>query len=139
MSTRCQIAIYEKDDSEVKDFTALIYRHSDGYPEAVWKEIIDIVSRFINIRGYDAEYLAARLLQHLCNNYDKDMIDIRKEMKSLETADIEVLGYGICNDFHWDIEYLYKIFPKEIQCLKVNGDDIGSGEIIKRKNIKKGK
>jgi hypothetical protein len=33
METRRQIGIYEKENMENSKFTALIYRHWDGYPD----------------------------------------------------------------------------------------------------------
>lgn len=33
MSTRCQIGFYEAEEKDLDNFEALIYRHSDGYPD----------------------------------------------------------------------------------------------------------
>ncbi len=33
MSTRCQIGFYEPRQKDLTKFEALIYRHSDGYPD----------------------------------------------------------------------------------------------------------
>ena len=60
----------------------------------------------------DVEYLSARLLQYLCNEYDGEMGKLEKG-KKIYTG---ILGNGISKDFHGDIEYLYTIFP---ECVKV--------------------
>ena len=78
MSTRCQIGIYENGKAKFKEFYALLYRHSDGYPGTIdgkkWGVLTDVVP-FLRWwktqRGIsDLEYTSARLLQYLCNTYD---------------------------------------------------------------------
>lgn len=108
MSTRCQIGVYNKKEDKFEDFQALIYRHADGYPSEVLPEIEKFLKDWKERRGIeDAEYCGARLLQYLCNN------------KDLFTG---TLGYGICNNFHEDIEYFYKIYPDAIEVYKCEFD-----------------
>lgn len=127
MSTRCQIGFYEKKSKKHKDFEALIYRHSDGYPGTacgVLADIVPFLKWWKKQRGLlDSEYVAARLLQYLCNEYDKRT---KKYEKKYPTSSIHgskkytgVLGHGICKDFHGDIEYLYKIYPNAVEVYKV--------------------
>lgn len=59
----------------------------------------------------DTEYLAARLLQHLCNEYDGYMSKLEEGKKTFTG----ILGYGISKDFHGDIEYLYAISPEAVK------------------------
>jgi hypothetical protein len=58
---------------------------------------------------YDYEYASARLLQYLCNTYDK----------MVGGPYGRGLGCCICNQFHCDIEYFYSIFPNEIEVYEV--------------------
>jgi hypothetical protein len=65
----------------------------------------------------DSEYLAARLLQHMTNDYDTMMADA-KEYKG-------ILGYGISNRLHRDISYFYRVFPNSVEVFEANFDDSG--------------
>jgi hypothetical protein len=130
MSTRCHIAVYgghavEGFLSNIKlRRTAMLYRHSDGYPgtsedsmfRCAWDQsageflppsfndetgpewgvlwdIVPYIRWFRRIRGFhDDEYLAARLLQYLCNKYDTYFTGATKN------GPTGVLGHGICGD-----------------------------------------
>ena len=103
MSTRCHIAVYPFEDSNDNDFTALLYRHCDGYPESqhgVLAVLVPFVKKFVAGRGYDDEYLAARLLQEMTNKTDVDGDNF--------------LGYGICREFHGDTDFIYRVYPDRI-------------------------
>lgn len=106
MSTRCQIIINDKD--KIRSNTAMIYQHYDGYPDTdngVIANIVPFLKDFKKNRGLDdLEYLAARLLQYLINKNDKE----------------KYTGYGICNQLHIDIEYLYIVTPECLYTYKVN-------------------
>lgn len=131
MSTRCQIAFYDKrpkvGDLEKGKWEALLYRHSDGYPEQVWGNpgrkcgvLVDIkpfLRRWLEIRGWDPQYCAARMLQMLCNRYDENQREYEREAYKKEGRGykrgeqrLRVLGYGVCRRLHLDIEYLYVIY-----------------------------
>jgi hypothetical protein len=116
MSTRSQIGFYENKNDKIEDFQALIYRHSDGYmgtvngkKYGVLCEIVPFLKWFNKTRGYDFEYCSARLLQYLCNLHD----NMSKDFKYNGISDkfTGILGYGICNQFHFDIEFFYKVYP----------------------------
>ncbi len=110
MSTRCQIGIYNNKEVNNHDFVALLYRHTDGYPDGILPDIKPFLKEFDIERGCeDTEYLAARLLQYLCNKHDLHKKDF--------------IGLGICNDFHEDIEYFYKISPHLIEVYKTTPED----------------
>lgn len=90
MSTRCQIAFYKKDEKDLNNFKALIYKHHDGYPEDILPSLYKILKPFNEERGVaDIEYASAWLVSQLKEDY---------------------LDVGICKDFHGDIEYLYAIY-----------------------------
>jgi hypothetical protein len=97
MSTRCQIAFYEK-GSKLENWEALIYRHGDGYPDTehgVLADVLPILEDFDKKRGLDdIEYASAWLVAKLKTH---------------------MLNIGICRDLHADIEYFYAIYPDKIQ------------------------
>jgi hypothetical protein len=129
MSTRCQIGVYPAKDSDLKDYTALLYRHSDGYPGTedgkeygVLPDILPFIKEFLKKRGNDAEYLAARLIQYMCNNYDGEMQEFRAKGNPV-VFNSDMLGFGICNGFHSDIEFFYAIFPDRLEVYTCGWDE----------------
>lgn len=120
MSTRSQIGIYQNNKKPLTEFEALLYRHSDGYPSGVLPDIMPFLSWWSKNRGIDdTEYVSARLLQYLCNKHDEQSKELAKKypMVSEEYSDefTGTLGYGICKQFHWDIEYFYAISPEGVR------------------------
>tara|TARA_Y100000310_G_C20020129_1_gene506993 strand:- start:3 stop:359 length:357 start_codon:yes stop_codon:yes gene_type:complete len=97
MSTRCQIGFYEPDTENLQNFEALIYRHSDGYPDSehgVIATIKPILDDFNKNRGLDdMEYASAWLVAKLKDDY---------------------LNIGISKAFHGDIEYFYAVYPNRM-------------------------
>lgn len=121
MSTRSQIGFYKTKESNIAKPDAFIYRHSDGYPGTengseygVLADIIPFLKWFKNARGIaDTEYCSARLLQWLCNHYDGF---VRFQMPYDEKEPLTgVLGHGISNGFHGDIEYYYRVYPNVVE------------------------
>jgi hypothetical protein len=129
MSTRAQIGFYNSESDKRESFQALIYRHSDGYPGSekpedkdygVLTDIVPFLEWFRDERGLtDLEYVSARLLQYLCNLYDKSSIDYAIATKTRQVNHSPeftgTLGHGICKEFHGDIAYFYKISPESLQ------------------------
>lgn len=154
MSTRCQIAFYEdKKQKDLRKFDALIYRHSDGYPGNIDKGkkkeygvLTDIIPFLIWFKKKgrldDMEYTSARLLQYLCNEYDKGMEEIEKGVsKSLRKKKVKliftgILGHGISKDFHGDIDYLYAIYPDRVNVYKTTEWNLEKAKDINRKTKK---
>lgn len=149
MSTRSQIGFYEDDTKKLEEFEALIYRHSDGYPSGVLPDIMPFLSWWAKGRGMnDTEYLSARLLQYLCNEYDAHTVEWAKgrldrafgnkeeTLKEIEMTEkfTGELGHGICKGFHCDIEYLYAISPSGVMVFEVS---IGNWEDFKNEDINK--
>jgi hypothetical protein len=100
VSTRAHIGLYESKDAKLEDWQALLYCHSDGNPEVILPEIVPFLQAWR--RGLaDSEYLSARLLQHLCNQFDVMMKDAPRYKG--------ILGYGISKGFRTDIAYFYRI------------------------------
>lgn len=136
MSTRCQIGFYEEKEKDLTKWEALIYRHSDGYPgtangkeTGVLADIVPFLRWWAKGRGLgDLEYCSARLLQYLCNKYDKfmDAFEAQRNIDIVVTEKsrfIGTLGHGICNGFHGDIEYFYAIYPNRLEVYDTTHDD----------------
>ena len=105
MSTRCQIGFYEPNEKDLNKFTALIYRHFDGYPDiegdGVLKDILPILKDFEKNRGLrDIDYAAAWLVAKLKDDYT---------------------NIGIGNYFHQDINYFYAVYPTKVMVYEVGG------------------
>ncbi len=128
MSTRCHIATYREKPTDLRSFTALIYRYSDGYPDGVLPDIMPFLEKFKEARGIeDDEYCAARLLQHLCNTSDQSLKDMWNEIGDEEQANkFNALGHGICRYIHGDIEYFYAIYPDQVAVYKSTWGDNGA-------------
>lgn len=111
MSTRCQIVFHENGKGSAK--VAMIYQHYDGDPEFMIPQLIKIHKWFTNHRGYyDPSYLAARTLQKLMNKADEQ---IPEKYLSEPKNSMLVTGFGIDNQEHGDLSYLYKVYEKEIE------------------------
>ena len=101
MSTRCQIQFHR---GEEKTASAMVYRHSDGYPETehgvlatmqtFFKELKDNVQ---DTRFGDPEYLAAKFVVWQAKQYSRD------------SHFLDFLSVGISMELHGDIEYLYHV------------------------------
>jgi len=132
MSTRCQIGIYESKATPLKKWDVLLYRHSDGYPDSECG-VVEILKKFLTYwkkeRGLDdLEYCGARLLQYMCNEYDKEGADGTEGLTG-------ILGYGISNALHGDIEYFYRIYPDAFEVYEASGDDINKFKLLQTVSI----
>ena len=120
MSTRSQWSFREKGKQ-----IALIYKHSDGYPDgesggfALWERFTNKIVKDAVTGNYGhcfdcAEYLAARFVVFLAIYENKE--------KNLNFG-----GIGISSDLHGDIEYLYEIncdnylTPPVLHCKSIYG------------------
>jgi hypothetical protein len=116
VSTRAQLGFYESKDAKLEDWKALVYVHSDGNPEVISSSIVPFLQAWKRGLG-DSEYLSARLLQYLCNQFDEMMKDA--------PAYKGILGFGISKGFRTDIAYYYRIDPNGVRVYAVNFDDDG--------------
>ena len=98
MSTRAQIAI---EGSKV-----LVYKHSDGYPDGVLPILSPFVKDFMESRGWDPDYMVARLAQRIANARDGEMGKLPADAKAPFDA---FLGVGIDCEVHGNIAYLYRV------------------------------
>src|SRR5262249_4605003 len=117
MSTRCQIGFYETPTQALDQPSALLYRHSDGYPDGthgVLAALLPWAEDFAARRGLaDTEYATARALVALIRQ--QGLLD-------------EVLSYGVCGDLalHGDIEYFYRVDPAAITVYDARNAEWGS-------------
>ena len=121
MSTRCQIGFYEKEGQPLDKWNVLLYRHSDGYPgkadgseAGVLADIVPYIKAFMAKRGFDIEYLPARLLEFMCRTHGSSG---GYSFNQVRIGEIEtgIYIYGICTEIHGDIEYFYAIYPNRIE------------------------
>jgi hypothetical protein len=117
MSTRCQIGFYANANAGLQEFTALLYRHHDGYPcdenglreYGMLADLLPFLRDFQKVTGlHDASYAAARCLQQLCN-----VSDIRQAGGDPRKNQY-YNGFGICDEFLTDIQYYYAVYPNRL-------------------------
>jgi hypothetical protein len=115
MSTRATIHFLYKEDSKP---TAIIYRHSDGYPEEpglgqdLQRFVADIRANVKDKRFGDAAYLAAKWVVWDAHQYRAMLagVDKRMQRESKEVDHIcNFLSIGILRADPGDIEYRYKV------------------------------
>lgn len=107
MSTRCQTG-FEGGD-------VLVYRHSDGYPTSQLPLLSRFVNTFMKSRGFDSEYMAARLCAAIARVWGT--VGPEGQSKSQSKSEYkygEFLSLGVDTKFHDDIEWFYFV--------KKNGD-----------------
>lgn len=105
MSTRAAIHF---EDSRGKAH-AIVYRHSDGYPEGLGKDIDEFVtevrSYVIDNRFNDPSYLAAKWVVWDCKRYVEGL----SKMGLRSGHYLDFLGCGILLDDPFDIAYRYHV------------------------------
>lgn len=103
MSTRAQIVI--------EDLEAIkLYKHCDGYPAGVLPVLEPCVEAFLKRRGWDPEYLLARLVMAFGLAEERH----RQAMKAHPTLGEryrhpETTGYGLSREWYADIEWVYRV------------------------------
>jgi hypothetical protein len=125
MSTRCMI--------EVEGCKAKLYRHSDGYPDGQWgvlATLVPFVNKFLKVRGWDPEYLLARIAQDQMNGHDEH---------TKEHDGTDVLGFGLDTSYHFDLEYVYRVCEKgTIEVWETDGTSGEPARKIKSVSFKEG-
>lgn len=114
MSTRTQIMVRENEKCK-------IYKHSDGYPEGVLDVLLPTVTMFQEHRGWDSEYLTARILMAFAvdehERYKEYQAEYEKDPEGPYSfvkyfgGQMKVTGFGLDPDWHGDIEFAYVIEP----------------------------
>lgn len=131
MSTRCQIGFYKSEKSKINKPYALIYKHSDGYPDHTLPLLIDILGKFEARRGLDdEEYLPAWVSWFLINDSVESMKEYAKKARqdgwptSSPEDGIQCIGHGLCFDkkFHGDIRYYYRVTLQKLHVYETGFD-----------------
>lgn len=142
MSTRCHIIV---EDPSYGDQT-ILYRHSDGYPDGehgVLASLVPFVARFMKHRGFfDACFLGAQIICDQINRYREYMraslqrrVDrlraegngddhwlVKADLDMLANVDNDFLGFGISNEIHGDVEFIYRVTPEGIHVEYPSGE-----------------
>ena len=113
MSTRCTIHFHWGHDKEVE---AIVYRHSDGYPEGILPDLqqffADVVKQTNDTRFNDPSYLAAKYVVWQANQYAR-----RYDFETgeyVKGAMLNFLSVGVLMQDPGDIEYRYHIHCGEL-------------------------
>lgn len=122
MSTRCQIVVQADAQSFVTPdqdglHPVYIYKHSDGYPRGVMPILGPLIAHFNKTRGADAPYLVAQIVRAFA------VADFQHDAKSTQS----MIGWGLDNSFHGDVEFIYYIKASktqgyEVEIRKPSGD-----------------
>jgi len=124
MSTRCQIGFYSSEKKKIENMDVLLYKHSDGYPKEILPLLVHILKRFYEERHqYDEEYMPAWVNWALINESVEKQKQWAQEYEINSPKDgITCIRHGICGDkqLHGDIDFYYRITPKEIHVYEVD-------------------
>lgn len=118
MSTRCTTHFRHGKHTE-----AIIYRHSDGYPDGAGVDIRRFFKRLKDHvpdnRFHDPAYLAAKYVVFLVETMRADMEEFYKRIEETPKAKdtLDFLSVGVCKTDPGDIEYQYVV-----DCSKVTED-----------------
>jgi len=140
MSTRCQIGFYPTKDTPLNQWEALVYRHSDGYPDTkvgVLADILPTLKEFHAIRGLDdCEYAAAVVIGEL----KRRQWEWVRQYRGIDGKGLDrqwaMIGHGVSKKFHVDIEYLYAVSPECVRVFRASCSDWQNGN-VEFKEIKK--
>jgi len=104
MSTRACVHFCQDEKSEAD---AIIYKHSDGYPDGLGKDLKnflkEVQKNVEDNRFNDAEYLAAKFVVWQAKQLSGD------------NHYLDFLSLGIAQKDHSDIEYRYKVICNRIK------------------------
>ena len=101
----------------------VIYKHCDGYPSNVMKIFKKLLPAFKKQRGFDHEYLTARIIHANIQEEMREYVPDPKKpgeykWKNVKYWQASMLSNGVSAYLHGDIEFLYiihKDFSVEIR------------------------
>lgn len=116
MSTRSNIIVEENEG-------VVIYKHCDGYPSNILQIFKKILPAFEEKRGWDYEYLTARIVHANIQEEMREYVpDAKKpgkyKWKACKYWEASMLSNGVSTYLHGDIKFLYiihKDFSVEIR------------------------
>jgi hypothetical protein len=110
MSTRATVHFTYADENKP---TAIVYRHSDGYPEGLGKDLekfFDAVeAQTSDTRFDDPSYLAAKFVVWQADQYTVKYDRSSPEPKETKGNMLDFLSVGIVMSDPGDIEYRYTV------------------------------
>jgi len=114
MSTRCTTHFVYGDRK-----VAIVYRHSDGYPEGAGKDLAEFLkkcSKLKDPRFGDPSYLAAKYVVFLAEMFAQDFDHNTNKSKKRKNR-LDFLSVGVLMEDPGDIEYRYVV-----DCSKFEND-----------------
>ena len=112
--------------------TAIIYRHSDGYPEGAGRDLISFLKQCKALRDSrldDPSYLAAKYVVFLADMFN-DRYDSKTGNRIRNESKLDFISVGIMPEDPSDIAYRYVVdcgkigkngLP-EVKCFEVGGE-----------------
>jgi len=137
MSTRCAIAFGHTKNHQ--DKLALVYRHSDGYPNGAGADLLKFFqdvkacAKHGDTRFDDPTYLAAKFIIWLTLKYANS--EWHKRYPG-EDHPLNQLGVGVILDYPGDLEYVYVVVcgkrenDPEVYVHNTDSEGSPSGEAI---------
>jgi hypothetical protein len=90
---------------------AIVYRHSDGYPEGAGVDLLRFIGECAKLqdsRLSDPSYLAAKYVVFLADMFNRTMKKVNGEYKYVKSkSKLEFLGVGVLMEDPGDIRYRY--------------------------------
>lgn len=115
MSTRCTTHFVYGNR-----LTAIVYRHSDGYPDGAGKDLLKFFeecSKLQDSRFGDPSYLAAKYVVFLAQMFSVDYVydeELKKYNEIPKKNRLEFLSVGIVMEDPGDIDYRYVVDCSEL-------------------------
>lgn len=134
MSTRSQIL--------VDGHNAIIYRHSDGYPDGehgVLASLLPLVKDFMLHRGPDPEYLTAQIIADQIKRHHDWFENWEKRFNAPLQREYRYIGFGVeawGGLLHGDIEYLYIVKTDHVEVRKPKKGFWGNSTLANTKRLK---
>ncbi len=121
MSTRCNIEIYDQNQTEPG---AILYHHSDGYPDFMLKKLNKFLKESYNVlqrAGYaywwDSERVASVMIMLSIEDYEVPMLPFSTKRTDYDFNQFSkpyrpekgIPVFQPCVSLHGDIAYVYKV------------------------------
>lgn len=92
---------------------AIIYRHSDGYPESMLPDLegffAAVQAQTADTRFTDPSYLAAKYVVWLAAQFARKLVAVGDTYEYVQTEPLDFLSVGVVTEDPGDIEYRYTV------------------------------
>jgi hypothetical protein len=129
MSTRCTVHFTSGAGGAHSD--AIIYRHSDGYPESMLPDLADffdaVMAQTTDHRFGDPSYLAAKYVVWLADQFAKKLVAVGDSYEYVKAEKLDFISVGVVQADPDDIEYRYTVHcraPREGDCPDVTVEEV---------------